>query len=552
MKHLLTAALAVLLSFSVSAEGEIISEVDEVTFFLSGAQIKRSADIQFSAGIQEVILHGLEPSINPSSIILAGTGPYTLLSYRHEIRTIQPDNAEPTDPRARELQAKIKAADDSLSDMRYWQQDMRFRLDVLKNEKRLLLENPINQGQAIGDSLELLKNAVDYLSKRLTIVNDALLELQREEALYTQTGGRLGQRLQALRQEYQSLYPTKNPYYDYRLVLTIDAERAGSGSMDFSYTVPSAGWQPEIEFRSNGYGEPMELQQRALLHQNTGTDWKGIDLFVSTSNPAGYRNKPMLQPWVLNFIQRGARRDAALLDAVQVYAAEEDVADEEVMDAVIVQSFDVAQAKSYQQLAYKRFEFDRKFTVKSGAAYPVRVKLESAKLDCEYRLVAVPKLDSRVYVQARFADWQEYMLPDAKAKLYYQNMFLGELAIHQNMYADTLEVSMGFDDGIQVTRELLMSGSKNRIIGKRIEQERVYSYRVQNFKSSPVTVYIEDHIPLSRQEGLEIERMECRKGSYTEHDGKLEWKFDLDGKATETYECGFRVSYPKDKVVQGL
>lgn len=552
MKNLLTAAVAVLLSLSVCAEGEIDSKVDEVTIFLSGAQIKRSAEFQFKTGIQEIVLHDLESSINPSSIILAGTGPYTLLSYRHETRTIQPDNSEPTDPRARELKRKIQAADDSLTDMRFWQQDMRFRLDVLKNEKRLLLENPINQGQAIGDSLELLKDAVDYLSQRLTVVNDALLELQREEALYTKTGAQLGQRLRALRQEFASLYPTKNPYYDYRLILTVDAERPGTGSMDFSYTVSTAGWQPEIEFRSNGYGEPMELQQRALLHQNTGTDWNNIDLFVSTSNPAGYRNKPMLQPWVLNFIQRGARRDAALLDAVQVYAAE-DAMDEEVLaETVVVQSFDIAQAKSYQQLAYKRFEFDRKFTVKSGATYPVRVKLESAKLDCEYRLVAVPKLDSRVYVQARFADWQEYMLPDAKAKLYYQSTFLGELAIHQNMYADTLEVSMGFDDGVQVTRELLMSGSKNRIIGKRIEQERVYSYRVQNFKSSPVTVYIEDHIPLSRQEGLEIERMECRKGSYTEHDGKMEWKFDLDGKATETYECGFRVSYPKDKVVQGL
>ena len=553
MKKLLVLVLAALFSITAFAEGEVSSKVEEVTFFLSGAQVNRSADINYNSGIQEIILHDLEPGINAGSIVLTGTGDFTLLSYRYETRTKQPKNEEPNDATARALQRKIKAAEDSLSDMQYWSKNLAFRLEVLNNEKRLLLNNPINQGTAIADSLQLLQDAVAYLRQRLNEVNDALVDHSREQEGYNETRQHLQQRIAALRQDFQGRYPVKSAYYDYRLVLAVEADRAGSGNIEFTYLVNSAGWTPEIEFRSNGYGEPMEIQQRARVYQNTGKNWDNVDLLVSTSNPTSHRNKPYLQPWILSLVERAQTRNAGVLESVQVYKAEAEIDSvEEAPKELTVASYDVAQVTRVEQLAFKLFSFDRKFSIKSGSAYPLRVKLERAELDCDYRLVAVPKLYNAVFVQARFADWQEYMLPNAKAKLYYQNTFLGQLQMNKNMFADTLELSMGIDEGLSVTRELVLTKSKNSIIGKRVKQERVYRYIVENFKSTAVELYIQDHMPLSLQDGLEVERLECRNGSYTETDGMIEWKFDLGPRAKEEFECGFEVSYPKDKVLRGL
>ena len=543
MRNLLIPALAFLFIAQSYASNEAVdSKVDEVTFFLSGAQVKRSAPFQFRSGVHEVVLHDLEPGIDPGSIILTGQGDFTLLSYRHETRTVQPDDSEPPDSTAKLLRKKIKAAEDSLTELTYWRQDLSFRLEVVKNEKRLLLNNPINQGAAISDSLQLLQDAVAYLRQQLNEVNAMVVKLNREKAELNAAQNHLDQRLAALRQDYNNRYPKKNTRYDYRIVLAVDAEKAGSGQVNFSYLVRSAGWTPEIEFRSQGYGKPMILQQRAQLYQKTGKDWNNVELFVSTGNPISHRNKPMLQPWVLRIIE--ASRVNNTLKGMAVYeaiSADMEAGEEMVAEQDLIR-YHHPLVSTTQQLAYRRYSFDRKFSIRGNASYTIRVKLDRAELDCAYRLVAVPKLDERVYVQARFTDWQEYMLPNAQAKLYYENTFIGQIQLDGSLYTDTLELSMGIDEGLRVTRELIMSKSKNKIIGNKSVQERIYRYIAQNFRSTEVRLYVQDHLPLSRQDGLEIEKLECGDGRYTASDGMIEWELILPAKGTKEFECGSRIS----------
>jgi len=550
MKHvLLVLCMLPYLGFSTE-HGTTSSKVEEVTFFLSGAQVKRGAPISFESGLNEIVLNGLEPNLNAGSLVLAGTGDFTLLGYRIENRVIQPKQIRETDPKAIELLSAIGRVNDSIAELAYVRKDIDFRREVINNEKRLLLNNPINQGTSIGDSLQLLQGAVSYFRERLNEVNEILLDLDRETAFVNLEQARQNQRLQALRQEYNDDFPTISPYYDWRMVLTIEAENKGTGNIDFSYLVNQAGWSPEIEFRSQGVGAPMILQQRAQLYQNTGNDWDRVKLFVSTSNPNSSKAKPFLQPWILQLVDE-YRAANVRVDAVQVYSASESIAEDAVDDRELVK-MNLPAVTSSDQLAHKRYEFDRLYSFKGNAKNPIRVNLERAELECDYRLVAVPKLDDRVFVMARFGDWKEFMLPNPTARLYYENTYLGELNLTQQYFADTLELSMGVDDGLRVRRELVMGKSKDKLLGGRKTTEKTFCYTIENFKSEPITLFIQDHLPISRQGDLKIERLECKEGNFDEGNGFIEWSFDVAGKSKQKFECGFKVSYPKEKHLVGL
>ena len=553
MKSIYGLAAAILLfTAPLRANPEFPSKAEEVTFFLSGAQVKRSAAVTLESGVQQLVLSGLEPGISPSSIILAGVGDFTILSYRYDVHTIPAETRGDDTPEIRTLRKQLRAVEDSLSEMVYWQDALNFRLEVLNNEKRLLLNNDLNQGTAIGDSLQLLSGTVTYLRERLSLVNDELVAQKREQAEYHRTREALNQRKRLLDQDLRDATVEKPSSYDYRLMVSVEAERATAGQIHFSYVVQSAGWAPEIEFRSNGYGQPIAIQQRARIYQQTGMEWSDVELFVSTSNPASHQNKPMLQPWVLALVS-----PVQNIAAVQtgVYMQEE----AQLLDAVVIEDREVARLSSKevqvqvsQQLAYQRFSFDRTFSIRSGHEFAMRVKLKRADLPCTYRLVAVPKLSSKVFVEAQLPDWQEYMLPGADIKLYYENTYLGDLRLSPRNYADTLRLSMGVDDGIRVQRELVMEKSKSQVIGRRVKQERIYRFTAENFKSTPVELFIEDQWPLSRQEDLTVERLDCLPGQLNSETGMVVWRLDLDAKGRESFECGFEVSYPKDRELRGL
>ena len=551
MKHALLVLFLMPLIVSATETPTTPSKVEEVTFFLSGAQVKRVAPISFSEGVSEIVLNDLEPNINAGSLILAGQGGFTLLSYRVESRVIQPKQTQLTDPLALRLLKSIEAAKDSIEELTYVRSDIDYRREVINNEKRLLINNPINQGTSIGDSLQLLQGAVSYLRERLNEVNELLIELDRETKELSLEQARLNQRWQALQQEYNAEFPTKSSYYDWRLVLTVEAEMAGKGKVDFSYLVNQAGWSPEIEFRSQGVGSPMIIQQRAQIYQNTGKDWNKIKLYVSTSNPLTNKEKPFLQPWLVQLVDY-QKTVAPAMTNMRVYSSEEEQLDETADFDIPLAQMNVPAVSSTEQLAHKRYEFDRMYSIKGNGQYPIRVNLERAELACDYRLVAVPKLDDRVFVMARFGDWKSFMLPNPTARLYYENTYLGELNLNNQYYADTLELSMGVDDGLRVRRELVMEKSKDKLIGSRKTQERTFCYTVENFKNAPVTVFIQDHLPLSRQDELKIERLECEEGDYDVLNGLIEWQFDVMAKGKRKFECGFKVSYPKDKTLTGL
>ena len=85
--------LALLFSFNSYGLKETIvkSKINKVTVYQQGAQIQRKASYSISKGINEIILEGISPNIDPNSIQVNATGNIILLDSKYSIEYPKPE-----------------------------------------------------------------------------------------------------------------------------------------------------------------------------------------------------------------------------------------------------------------------------------------------------------------------------------------------------------------------------------------------------------------------------------------------------------------------------
>jgi hypothetical protein len=85
------------------------------------------------------------------------------------------------------------------------------------------------------------------------------------------------------------------------IVITVDAEQNTSAEFAVSYLTDKAGWFPKYDIRASNIDNPVILDYKARVYQNTGIDWKNVKLILSNTNPAQSGIAPVLAPWQLNY-----------------------------------------------------------------------------------------------------------------------------------------------------------------------------------------------------------------------------------------------------------
>jgi Domain of unknown function (DUF4139) len=59
-----------------------------------------------------------------------------------------------------------------------------------------------------------------------------------------------------------------------------------------------------------------------------------------------------------------------------------------------------------------------------------------------------------------------------------------------------------------------------------------------------------DQVPVSQDESIKVELGDLGKASLEEYTGFLTWRDKVPSKGKKTYQFGYTVTYPKDKVLQ--
>ena len=88
-------------------------------------------------------------------------------------------------------------------------------------------------------------------------------------------------------------------------VIVVD-KTGPAGKVRLNYLVTAATWRPQYRFRAGGEKDPVQLEYLAAIEQQTGEDWTGVDMTLSTAQPQLNATPPELLALDVTVVSRAA------------------------------------------------------------------------------------------------------------------------------------------------------------------------------------------------------------------------------------------------------
>jgi uncharacterized protein (TIGR02231 family) len=554
MKNKLLTLLVFAMTLQTQAadnEKVIASKINHVTVFMQGAQVHRKGSTLIPKGTSYIVFDNVSPFINGQSIQASGKGKFTIMDvqYRYHYPTpVEIKNELPTF-----IQRRIKVLEDSIELQALRLGNLREKQKAISTERNLIMNHPLMKGQGKPDSLDLLIDLVQYMKAQLVDIADRNLKLNILYSKLTKQDNSMKNRLRIL-QNYKSNKPIPKPEQPkHQVIVMVNASSAINGSIEINYAVGNAGWNAWYDIKAKGSGGKIDLVYKAAVYQNTGENWKNVDLTVSNANPIRSSTKPVLPVWYIDYYVHMERKKAKTSTLSGIYLKESKNLAKDEAEMIAIEDADMASdyTQKMRNFTSVEFDIDLPYNIESNGKVHF-VTVAKHKLEATFEHFLVPKLDNDAFVMAHITDWENLDLLTGSANLYFGNTFVGRTVLDPDVVSDTLDLSMGRDQTIGVKRIKLKSQTKNRIIGGNKEYTASYQIVVRNNGINNVNLTLEDQLPKTTNDKIEIELIKNDGGKLNELNGLISWKMKIEPGKKRTVTFTYKITYPKDQKLSGL
>lgn len=525
-KNIILLGFLFLLGLSTS-HAAIPAKLQAVKVYLQGAELRHLASVQLQAGEQRIVISGLAGQIDDRSIRLAADkAGITILAYQLRQNYLKQNDDLP----------EIRSLVDSIQYFTRLQEDDKVRWEVLVQEQQMILANKQVGGANSGMSVLELQKLADFYRSRLAELNLKILQAKRGDEVHVE-------RIKKLRQQLAQRKALL-PEFVQELVLDISSNTAISGKLEITYTSPNVYWEPFYDLRAESLAKPLQLIAKARIMQQTAIDWKDVSIAISSAVPAQFVSKPILNPWVLDFIQvyqvDGIKSSRYSADVVQMESAQGGFAN-------------LKSNIPTKQVNYLNYEYQpaERVTIKHNEAR--LVTLEEKTLDNTYGHYVAPKQQKEVLLMAYVTDWEKLNLLPGNARIYMENALVGESWLNfQAGDSDTLELSLGIDKRVQVMYDQQCTFTSDRKLVNTRKKDYAYTIKIKNSHQTPVQLIVEDIVPISANKDIEVNEVKLGSASLVNDKGLIRWKLSLAPSGGQEVGYSFSVKYPKNKTVGNL
>jgi uncharacterized protein (TIGR02231 family) len=523
---------------SKADEGQKVnSKVEKVTVFLNGAQVTRVATVNIAPGNATLVFGNISPEIDPQSIQVHANSEFTILSVKHQMDYLSDVGKE---KKVEDLQVQCKRITDEIASRNN-------ELAIYQEEEELLRKSLAPNPQNTNQDIVKLKQALDFQTQRLT-------EIKKKEQTLGNEVTALSEQLQKYTQQLNET--NSNPGTANSVILVnVSSKTALQSEFSLSYLVHRASWSPAYDIRAKNVNSPIKISYKANVVQQSGEDWKNIRLTLSTGNPSVNAIKPELNPYYLNIAPPAAQYKSNQLNEVVVVGYGTKASDDYDTNADVALRDKVAGVKtipvSVNQVENQtsvEFKIDDPYSIPADGKQCM-VEIQSYDINAAYQYVTVPKLSTDVFLTAKLTDWNKYNFLPGQTNLYFEGTFLGKSYINTNSAADTLNLSLGVDKGIVVTRKSAKELTGKQGIGANKKETRDWLIEVKNHKNQPVNLLVEDQVPVSQNSSIEVETENLSGGELDKDSGEVKWNMNLKPMNGKKIELKYIVKYPKNQLL---
>ncbi len=501
-----------------AAPQRVAATLREVTVYRSVAELRQSAERALPAGTSEVRLTGLAPNLLSAGLQVEVTGAELLTSA---LVRVYPK----------------KTASDSLLIAEKTLYRLQAEQEAVAHEKEFLVSNrQLPTDSKLNWTVERQKGAAYYRTRifDLALRRDALSREIDEQQ----------QRIAWFKQ--RDLTAVANGL---EIVVRVQAATAATVRFGLRYLVPGSRWQPRHDVRMREPGQALQVVNRALVRNESGIDWNGVRVTLLSADPSVGALRPALQPWTLRYsgeaLNEGrldgfATKAPAPATAPGVYSA-----DDRSKSAYRVPVIDADESDGPDDFS-ERFGVAEGVSVPTGSAQLVQLGTAEAPATLEY--LTVPKLDPSVFLLAKVTGWEVLKLLADSANVYLRGAYLGQTFLNTRAFGDTLELALGRDPLVQVSRTKREDYNSKGGMGRRTVRLS-YEINIKNLHKTPVNLRVLDQVPVPQEEDIKVEYTPAKGVVLDQESGRLTWQFTLAPNDNRKLPFSFEINYPKNKQV---
>jgi len=280
MKTLTTILLSLILCIRIDAkEVELKTTISDVTVFQNGAQVKRTGSASIPAGESEIKITDVTSLLMKESIQVKGEGNFTILSVNHQVVLTDLDNGknlwEGLDARKKELMRKME--------------ELSVKIQVLNTEEATIMNLQNTSTSTKGVTVEQIGKAQEIVKIKLAAIKQEKLDASRMVLELFEEHKIVSQHLLALKTPKQKV--------SFEIIVKVSAKADTKGNFVMTYIVPNAKWFPSYDLRVKSIADPLLIEYKANVTQETGESWNNVKLKLSTGDPSQSSEKPKIEPW---------------------------------------------------------------------------------------------------------------------------------------------------------------------------------------------------------------------------------------------------------------
>ena len=538
-------------SFAGAATLEARSaRMTEVTVYPDRAEVVREATVEVPAGASTIEFKDVPVAADPSSLRVSAKGVETVLGA---VVIRERADAPKETPELVALRAEVKRLEGEIAKIA--SQD-RVAADLREFLKSLRATTAQRESENIGSGRvdpAGIAAVYDLLAKRLGDLGDDELA-RREHAV------KLGKDLELARAKVAAT-PAAGSIRSRVAEAEIEARQAGTLTLRLAYLVAGASWAPAYRATLDPASGEVALVSEAVVRQRTGEDWKGVALKLSTAAPARGVAPPemaslLLRPrteGVVGGVVGGVPSDPDLPVAGRYYQNVLDLA-RGVSDAEPVPSSPL-EAHVVHSAYNVAFEVPGRSDVPADSGdHRVVLRQEALAGTLTYR--AAPALESAAFLTSIVRAPAQYPLLSGTMRVLAGGAYLGVYAVPETPAGAELTVPFGRDNRVKIDRvRQPQDRSLEGLTGK--TKQIAYEFRtsVENLRDQPVTMILEDRVPVSEDERIVVEMGKVTTPDHTSsktRPGVLLWKLTLAPREKKSVVLAYTVRHPKDLGVPGL
>lgn len=510
-----------------------------------------------------MVIKDVSPYVTQQQLQATALGNFLILDVQLQTEYVPPSNFE-TVIIPEKTQKEITRLEDSILFLTFELERINEKLNNLASEKNMIMQSQLIKSGGTSDTLPEFKEIVTFYRAKLDDINELIVSWKKKKHKAGIRDSKHKIRLQELRTyAQQTKQPNEPAKTRYHIVVTTYADYTTSGKIEVNYFINNAGWIPAYDLRANSTNEPINITYKAHVYQNSGEDWENVKLILSTYDRTYSAVKPTAGVWRLDYtinkprpvsnIPRNNSNEIYysqnMASPVQAQSAKKTMdANEDFRDVSLTYVPGQSLSNISQNFSNVEFEVKLPYSIKADGSQKLMVVMNE-KVDAKFFHYMLPRMNKYGFLQAKIGDWENLSLLPGKANIYFQQTIVGSTMIDPAVMSDTMELTLGRDQGIVSKRKKISEEERKVGLSKRIVKEYTFEIEIRNTTRSAVDLTLEDLIPITQNEDIKIKMVNGNGAYLNDTNGMLTWKLKMKAGQTEVIRFTYSIEHEKDKPV---